>query len=239
MKNINLAEYKLDKKKLPKHIAIIMDGNGRWAKSRKLQKIEGHREGIESVRDIVESCGEIGVSHLTLYTFSEENWYRPILEIKDLLILLSNHLESELSELNKSNVKVQFIGRIHKLPKAIRKKIENMIETTKKNTGLCLTLAISYGGRSEIIDAINKIIKSGVKKVTEKSFNKYLYTNNIPDPDFLIRTSGEQRISNFLLYQIAYTEIFITSVLWPDFKTPEFLQAIYEYQHRTRRFGRT
>ncbi len=239
MKEIDLAEYKIDKRKLPQHIAIIMDGNGRWAKNRNLQRIAGHREGIESVRNIVESCGEIGISYLTLYTFSEENWNRPLNEIRKIMALLANHLESELPELNKDNVKVQFIGRLHKLSGGIRRKIQKMTETTKNNTGLCLTLAISYGGRSEIIDAVRKIIQSGVKRVTEKSFKKYLYTSGIPDPDLLIRTSGEQRISNFLLYQIAYTEIFVTPVLWPDFKTPELLQAIREYQQRTRRFGRT
>jgi len=238
MKKIKLAEYKIDKRKLPQHIAIIMDGNGRWAKNKNLRRIEGHRKGIDAVRDIVKSCGEIGISYLTLYTFSEENWYRPVGEIREIMALLSNHLVAELPELNKNNVRVQFIGRLHKLQKEIKEKIQNMIETTRNNTGLCLTFAISYGGRSEIIDAVHKIIKSGVKRINEKSFKKYLYTAGIPDPDLLIRTSGEQRISNFLLYQIAYTEIFVTPVLWPDFKTSELLKAIYEYQHRTRRFGR-
>lgn len=237
MRGIDLKKYKINKRRLPRHIAIIMDGNGRWAEQRKLKRIEGHREGIESVRNIIESCGEIGISYLTLYTFSEENWRRPITEIREIMGLLSNHLDSELPELNKNKVKVQFIGRLHKLGKDIRRKIKKMVDVTQNNTGLCLTLALSYGGRAEIIDAVRKIIRSGVRRINEKSFKKYLYAPNLPDPDLLIRTSGEQRISNFLLYQIAYTEILITPVLWPDFRTAELLQAIYEYQQRIRRFG--
>ncbi|MBI4723141.1 MAG: isoprenyl transferase [Candidatus Stahlbacteria bacterium] len=237
MKKIDLAKYKIVKNKLPVHIAIIMDGNGRWAKEKKLPRIEGHREGIESVRDIVESCGEIGIKYLTLYTFSEENWSRPIMEVKEIISLLYEQLDTELDGLNQNNVKVQFIGRIHKLPGKVKKRIERMVTTTQKNTGLCLTFAISYSGRAEIIDAVNKIIDLRIKKVNEKGFKKYLYTHTLPDPDLLIRTSGEQRVSNFLLYQIAYTEIVFTSILWPDFRTNELLQSIYEYQQRERRFG--
>lgn len=237
MKNIALTKYNIDKKKLPKHIAIIMDGSGRWAKQRKLPRIAGHREGIESVRDIVESCGEIGVSYLTLYTFSEENWRRPIREIRGLMQLFKEHLDNELERLNKNNVRVQFIGRLHKMPTSIRTRIKKMTEITKNNTGLVLTLAISYGGRIEIVDAVRKIIESKVKRINETSFKKYLYAPQLPDPDLLIRTSGEQRISNFLLYQIAYSEIYITSVLWPDFKTPHLMEAIQDYQQRKRKFG--
>lgn len=237
MRGIELSKYGIEKRKLPRHIAIIMDGNGRWAKERKLPRIEGHKEGIESVRDIVESCGEIGISYLTLYTFSKENWKRPITEIREIMNLLYEHLESELQELNKNQVRVQFIGRFHKLRKKIRDRMQNMVEATKNNTGLCLTFAISYSGRAEIIDGVREIIKSGVKRIDEQSFRKYLYASNHPDPDLLIRTSGEQRVSNFLLYQIAYTEMYITPVLWPDFRTHELLQAIYEYQQRERRFG--
>ncbi|MDI6840810.1 MAG: isoprenyl transferase [bacterium] len=238
MIGIDLAKHGIDKNKLPNHIAIIMDGNGRWAKNRGLPRIEGHREGIESVRDIVESCGDIGISNLTLYTFSEENWNRPMSEITELMKLLTHTLESELYELNKNKVRVQFIGRLHKLPYSVRTRMQKMIETTKNNTGLNLTLALSYGGRSEIIDAVRKIIRSNVKRIDERTFKKYLYAPELPDPDLLIRSSGEQRISNFLLYQIAYTEIYITPVLWPDFRTAELIQAIQEYQRRKRKFGK-
>jgi undecaprenyl diphosphate synthase len=237
VKSIDLTKYGISKRRLPRHVAIIMDGNGRWAKQKKLPKIEGHREGIESVRDIVESCGVIGIQYLTLYTFSEENWRRSVTEIKDLMSLLYRHLESELDELSKNRVRVEFMGRLHKLPGRVRQRMMNMVESTRNNAGLRLTLAVSYGGRAEIVDAVRKIIDSGVKRVTEKSFKKYLYAPDMPDPDLLIRTSGEQRISNFLLYQIAYSEIFITPLLWPDFRTNEFLQAIHEYQRRNRRFG--
>lgn len=238
MKNVDLSKYRIDKSRLPRHIAIIMDGNGRWAKEKKLPRIKGHKEGIESVREIVETCGAIDIPYLTLYTFSEENWCRPLTEIKEIMNLLYDHLESELYELNRNRVKVQFIGRLHKLSRKIRARMEKMVEITKNNTGLCLTLAISYGGRAEIIDAVHKIINSEVKRINEKTFKKYLYTSNLPDPDLLIRTSGEQRISNFLLYQIAYSEIYISPVFWPDFRTNDLLQAIYEYQCRERRFGR-
>jgi undecaprenyl diphosphate synthase len=237
MREIDLQKYHIDKTKLPYHIAIIMDGNSRWAKNKNLPTIEGHREGIESVRDIVESCGIIGIKYLTLYTFSEENWKRSPMEVREIMNLLYEHLESELDELNKNQVKVQFIGRLHKLPRKIQTRIEKMIFVTQNNKGLCLTLAISYGGRAEIVDAVKKIIALGVKKITAKSFKKYLYLPDLPDPDLLIRTSGEQRISNFLLYQIAYTELYITPTLWPDFRTTHLLQAIHNYQQRERRFG--
>ncbi|MCK4351949.1 isoprenyl transferase [candidate division WOR-3 bacterium] len=238
MKGISLTKYNIDKARLPAHIAIIMDGNGRWAKKRHLPKIEGHKKGIESVRDIVESCGEIGIHYLTLYTFSEENWKRSVLEIRNLMHLLQEHLDKELDELNKDNVRVWFIGRLYKFPLSIRQRIQKMLTTTQNNTGLTLILALSYGGKAEIVDAVQKIINNEIKKINENSFKKYLYAPKLPDPDLLIRTSGEQRISNFLLYQTAYTEIWVTDVLWPDFETPHLLQAIQNYQHRKRKFGK-
>lgn len=238
MRDIRLEDYGISKSKLPVHVAIIMDGNGRWASKHKLPVIEGHREGVESVRDIVESCRVIGVKYLTIYTFSEENWYRPPAEVAGLLKLLHHHLESEIDELNENKVRVQFIGRINKFPSSVKKRMERMLEVTAKNKGLVLSVALSYGGRAEIIDAVNKIVSSGVKKVNEKSFYKYLYDPGLPDPDLLVRTSGEQRISNFFLYQLAYSEIYITPVLWPDFRTPELLDAIKWFQQRERRFGR-
>ena len=234
---MDLAKYKIDKSKLPRHIAIIMDGNGRWAKDKGLPRIDGHREGIESVREIVESCGALGIPYLTLYTFSEENWSRPTSEIRNLMRLLSKSLESEIDKLNENRVRVWFMGRLYKLPLPVRTRIQRMSNTTKNNDGLTLTLALSYGGRAEIVDAVHKIIKSGIKRIDEKVFKRYLYTPELPDPDLLIRTAGEQRVSNFLLYQIAYSEIWITPVLWPDFRTPDLIQAIQDYQLRKRKFG--
>ncbi len=238
MKEIDLEKYGIDPKNLPRHIAIIMDGNGRWAKKRGLPRVEGHRKGVESVRDIVESCGVIGIKQLTLYTFSEENWYRPKPEVIALMKLLNELLDKELPEFMENNVKVSFIGRIYKLPRSLQRKIRKVEEATGKNTGLHLILAISYGGRDEIIDAVNKIIEAGLRKVNERIFRKYLYLPEMEDPDLLIRTGGEMRVSNFLLYQIAYTELWVTDVLWPDFRTEHLLQAIRDYQKRERRFGR-
>ncbi len=237
MKNINLEKYEIDKNRLPRHIAIIMDGNGRWAEERGLPRIEGHRAGVETVRDIVESCGIIGIKYLTLYTFSEENWRRPLSEVRALLNLFSELLDKELPELHKNNVKVNFIGRLHKLPGYLRRKIRKMEEVTENNTGLNLVLAVSYGGRSELVDAINKMLKEGLKRINSKLIFKYLYYPELPEPDLMIRTAGELRISNFLLYQIAYTELWFTKVLWPDFRTEHLLLAIKDYQQRVRKFG--
>jgi undecaprenyl diphosphate synthase len=223
---------------IPEHIAIIMDGNGRWAKQRSLPRIAGHREGINSVREIVQACGEIGVKILTLYTFSSENWRRPRQEVSALMRLLLVTINREVEELNRKNVRLMVIGDISALPEKPRSGILAGIEKLKSNTGLILNLALSYGGRQEIIEAVRKICRERRNDITEKEFSKYLYTADIPDPDLLIRTSGELRLSNFLLWQLAYTEIYITDVLWPDFRRAELMEAIRDYQKRERRFGR-
>ncbi len=229
--------------KIPRHVAIIMDGNGRWAKQRGLPRIFGHRAGIESVRDIVRTCSDIGVEFLTLYTFSSENWRRPPDEVKSLMSMLKRMLRREVDDLNRRNVRIRAIGRIEKLPEDVRKELYRAIEKTKGNSGLKLYLALSYGGRAEIIDAFKKayrLIEQGkmsIDDLNEESFQNFLYDPELPDPDLLIRTSGEMRISNFLLWQIAYTEIYITPTLWPDFRKDEFLKAIEDFGRRERRFG--
>lgn len=228
----------LDKENIPRHIAIIMDGNGRWAKQRSLPRIAGHREGINSVREIVRTCGELGVEVLTLYTFSLENWRRPQKEVSALMHLLLATINHEVSDLNHNNVKLKVIGKIEDLPGKPRAGMLNAIERLKDNTGLILNLALSYGGRQEIVDAVCRICEEGKQGITEEEFAAYLYTNDIPDPELLIRTSGELRLSNFLLWQLAYTEIYVTDVLWPDFRSPQLYEAILAYQQRERRFGR-
>jgi undecaprenyl diphosphate synthase len=228
----------LNREKIPQHIAIIMDGNGRWAKQRNLPRIAGHREGINSVREIVRVCGELGVKILTLYTFSSENWRRPRQEVSALMRLLLVTINREVKDLNKNNVRLMVIGRIQDLPEEPRKGILNGIENLKNNTGLILNLALSYGGRQEILDAVRSLCKEGIQDVNEAEFSRRLYTADIPDPDLLIRTSGELRLSNFLLWQLAYTEIYVTDVLWPDFRREELIKAIQAYQSRERRFGR-
>ncbi|MFH0947556.1 MAG: isoprenyl transferase [Elusimicrobiota bacterium] len=223
---------------IPKHIAIIMDGNGRWAKKRGLPRLYGHHAGMKSVREIVIAANDIGVGVLTLYAFSTENWNRPKSEIKGLFGLLKLFIKKELGRLHKNNVKVNIIGRLSELPIDIVKLVEEAMEKTSKNTGMILNIALNYGGRQEIVDAVNKIITDGThKKVDEKIFEKYLYTTNLPSPDLIIRTSGESRISNFLLWQSAYSEFYMTSILWPDFKKKNLIEAIDEYQKRNRRFG--
>lgn len=224
--------------KIPQHIAIIMDGNGRWARQRNLPRIAGHREGINSVREIVRVCGELGVKVLTLYTFSSENWRRPRSEVSALMRLLLVTINREVRDLDNNNVRLTVIGRIQDLPEAPRKGILKGIENLKNNTGLNLNLALSYGGRQEILDAVNSLCKSGAREVTAEEFSQHLYTAGLPDPDLLIRTSGELRLSNFLLWQLAYTEIYVTDVLWPDFRREELLKAVQAYQGRERRFGR-
>jgi len=229
---------------LPKHIAIIMDGNGRWARSRNLPRIAGHREGVNSVRDVVEVCGELGVEVLTLYTFSTENWQRPQEEVSALMRLLLRTLRKEIDELIQNNVKLTAIGQLENLPPSARKGIFEGIEATRRNTGLNLNLALSYGGREEIISAVKEIgkeIQQGKlqwDEIGSEVIHHHLYTSNLPDPDLLIRTSGEFRISNFLIWQLAYTEIYITDVLWPDFRRKDIYLAIEDYQKRERRFGK-
>ncbi|MCD5390769.1 isoprenyl transferase [candidate division NPL-UPA2 bacterium] len=236
-------EEKLDKAKLPQHVAIIMDGNGRWARKRDLPRVAGHRAGVKSVREIVRACGEIGIKVLTLYAFSVENWKRPRREVDTLMRLLRESLRRELPNLNKNQVRLRAIGRLKELPPKVQEALEKAIKSTEGNEGLILNLAINYGGRSEIVDAVKSLAKDvekGVCKpdeVSEEIFEKYLYTSHVPDPDLLIRTSGEHRVSNFLLWQVSYSEIWITPVYWPDFRRHHLLGALLDYQERKRRFG--
>ena len=244
MNKEQLRELIIKNANLPKHIAIIMDGNGRWAKQRSLPRFAGHREGINSVREITRICGEIGIKHLTLYTFSKENWARPQTEVSALMKLLLTSIRKEIKNLHKNNVRLTTIGAFQDLPKSARKGIEEGIVTTKDNTGLNLNLALSYGSRQEIMNAIHRIaemIDSGklnVEDINQENFENMLYTNKMPDPELLIRTGGEFRVSNFLLWQIAYTEIFVTETFWPAFREIELLQAITDFQSRERRFGK-
>lgn len=220
-----------------------MDGNGRWAKQRGFPRAEGHRIGMESVRAMVRACSELGVEYLTLYAFSSENWKRPRTEVAALMYLLEFYLKQEIAELNANNVRLAVIGRTHDLPASAQKQLAKSIETLSKNTGLTLVLALSYGSRAEIVDAVRGIageVKDGrldVADVNEEVIARHLYTRDIPDPDLLVRTSGEMRISNFLLWQISYAELVITPTLWPDFKKPQFFAALEEYARRNRRFG--
>ncbi len=229
---------------LPRHIAIIMDGNGRWAKARSLPRVAGHNEGINSVREVVRTCGDLGIEVLTLYTFSVENWNRPANEVSALMSLLLDTIREEVEELQKNNVKLQVLGDLNEIPEEPRKGMLEAIERTHANTGLILNLALNYGGRQEILEAVEKLyrdVESGkhsIADLKEELFSGYLYTAHLPDPDLLIRTSGESRISNFLLWQIAYTELYITATYWPDFREKELYQAILDYQCRERRFGK-
>jgi undecaprenyl diphosphate synthase len=233
----------LDLHKLPKHVAIIMDGNGRWAKKRTMNRIRGHEQGTESVRVVVRTTRELGIPWLTLYAFSEENWKRSNTEVKALMRILKQFLKSELQEMQDNDIRFMTIGRIDKLPDDVQQIIHHTVEETSRNSAMVLTLALSYGSRQEILQAVQGIA-AGVEagrmspdRITEKTIADALFTAGAPDPDLLIRTSGEYRISNFLLWQIAYTEIYITPVLWPDFRKEEYLGAIAEYQKRERRFG--
>jgi len=232
----------VDSKKLPRHIAIIMDGNGRWAKKRGLPRIFGHRQGAKSVERVVRACAEMGIEVLTLYAFSTENWARPKKEIKALMSLLGQFLDEKIAELKKNNIKLRTIGNIGELPEVVQKKLKQAIRETEKNSRLTLNLALNYGSRTEIIEAVKRIselVKAGElspAQIDEKVFSEHLYTAGIPDPDLLIRTSGESRLSNFLLWQISYTEIYVTRTLWPDFRKSDLLKAIADFQHRRRRF---
>ena len=235
----------VDPKNIPKHVALIMDGNGRWAKKRALNRIRGHEEGTESVRVIVRTSREMGIEWLTLYAFSEENWKRPKYEIDALMAILKRFLKSELQEMMENSIRFQAIGRTDKLPPAVQKLIDETTEKTSHNREMVLSLALSYGGRQEITRAVRKIaekIKTGdiqPSEISEKLISESLYTSGMPDPDLLIRTSGEYRVSNFMLWQIEYTEIYVTPTLWPDFRKEEYLLAIQEFQKRERRFGAT
>ena len=228
---------------IPNHIAIIMDGNGRWAKKRSLPRIAGHKEGVESVRDIVEICGQLGVNYLTLYAFSTENWKRPKQEVSLLMRLLMRALRDETDKLHEKNVRVHTIGDIAALPQEVQDELLDAIEKTKHNTGLNLLLALSYSGRWDLINAVKQIaseVKKGnlkIEHINDQIVSQHLSTKDIPEPDLLVRTSGELRISNFLLWQLAYSEIYISEVLWPDFRRGELYKAISDYQKRERRFG--
>ena len=239
-----MNKIKIDTNNIPRHIAIIMDGNGRWANAKGLPRIAGHREGVRTVRKITEICGELNVKILTLYTFSSENWNRPATEVSALMKLLMSSLRKEVKDLMKNNVRFTVIGNINELEFNVQNELIDAIQKTKNNTGLNLNLALSYGSRQEILFAVKKLIdkvsKGEIKvdEIDESVFSKLLYTQNIPDPDLLIRTGGEFRISNFLLWQIAYTEIHVTDTSWPSFGKKELTEAIYEYQNRDRRFGK-
>lgn len=234
----------IDPLKVPKHVAIIMDGNGRWAKAKGLSRVEGHREGVKSVKEIVEASGELGIQYLTLYAFSTENWNRPKDEVDALMNLLVETLMQELEELLQKNIRLHTIGEIQSLPDRCVRALQDAVENTKKkNQKLHLVLALSYGSRLEILQAVKNIgskIKMGQlseNEIDEHLFGQFLYTKEIPDPDLLIRTSGEKRISNFLLWQCAYTEFYFTEVFWPDFRKEQFYEAIHDYAQRERRFG--
>lgn len=222
---------------VPAHVAIIMDGNGRWAKKRHLPRIWGHKVGAKSVRAVVEAAGEIGIKALTLYAFSTENWVRPKAEIQGLMKILKQTLKSEEPRLNKNNVRLETIGDISKFPADVQAALEGTKKRLSKNSGLRLVLALNYGGRQDIVQACNALMNNGREKVTEEALSARLYTANLPEIDLLIRTSGEQRISNFLLWQIAYAELYITPVLWPEFRRQHFYEAILEFQRRDRRYG--
>ena len=228
---------------LPRHVAVIMDGNGRWAKSRHIPRIEGHRRGADSAREIIRTAGELGIKYLTLYAFSAENWNRPKDEVDALMKYLVHYLKTETKDLNKNNVRLEVIGQIHRLPDNVQEHLRKSIETLSKNNGLTLIMALSYGSRIEIVEAVRNIsekVKVGKLEpgdITEAVISDHLWTRNIPDPDLLIRTSGEMRVSNFLLWQISYAELVITPTLWPDFKRPQFYAALEDYAKRNRRFG--
>jgi len=235
----------IDKSRLPQHIAVIMDGNGRWAKQRGRLRVFGHENGVEAVRKTVENCAKLGVGFLTLYAFSTENWNRPKLEVDTLMKLLVTSLRKELKTLNKNNIKLQAIGNIESLPSKAHKELKEVIAKTAKNTGMTLSLALSYGSREELKTAVKQIaakVKNNIisiEKIDETVINTHLYTHFMPDVDLLIRTSGEHRISNFLLWQIAYAELYFIDVFWPDFSEHHLVEAIISYQNRERRFGKT
>jgi undecaprenyl diphosphate synthase len=227
----------IDFSKLPKHIAVIMDGNGRWAKKRSLPRLLGHKQGVKTVKKIVKASSSLGIRVLTLYAFSTENWKRPDSEIKGLFLLILHFLKKELKEFHKNNVRLRILGDLSQFPAEIEKALNDARKLTENNTGLQLNVALNYGARQEILYAFRKMSEKGIKNPTEDEFSEFLYTKGQPDPDLLIRTSGELRISNFLLWQIAYTEIYVTEKLWPDFGEKDLKKAVIEYQSRERRFG--
>ena len=230
---------RIDFDRLPAHVAVIMDGNGRWAAQRHLPRVEGHRAGIDAVRDTVETAARLGIGVLTLYAFSVENWKRPATEVSTLMMLLKRYLRSELKTLLQNNIRFGVIGRTDTLARDIQDELRDAIERTARNTGMLFNIALNYGGRAEIVDAVRSAITAGVRpeELDEERFAGFLYTQGQPDPDLLIRTSGEMRVSNFLLWQIAYAEIYVTETLWPDFRRRHLLEAVLAYQKRERRYG--
>lgn len=234
----------LKPERLPEHIAIIMDGNGRWARRRHMPRIAGHRAGVAAVRSTVETAARIHIPALTLYAFSEENWKRPPTEVGFLMRLLSRFLKAEVSTLNDNNIRLEYIGRQHELPKDVQERMNWARDATKQNTGMVLTLALNYSARSELVDAFRSMVNAAAQnggidhlRIDEATVSRHLYTRDLPDPDLVIRTSGEMRLSNFLLWQLAYAEIYVTSTLWPDFRGVHLLEGIAEYQKRERRYG--
>jgi undecaprenyl diphosphate synthase len=236
---------KLEKEKIPEHVAIIMDGNGRWAEKNGKARFFGHERGVDSVRIVLKAAGEIGIKYLTLYAFSTENWNRPKKEVDALMELLVHAIEIETEELNKNNVRLSVIGDIHSMPVKVRKKLEECMEILNSNTGINLVLALSYSSKWEIVNAVKSLLRESnenkikPEEINNELFESYLNTANIPDPEILIRTSGEYRISNFLLWQIAYSELYFTEKLWPDFGAEDLFEALYDFQNRERRFGKT
>jgi undecaprenyl diphosphate synthase len=236
---------RLDPHQLPRHIAIIMDGNGRWAKRRHMPRVAGHRAGVGAVRSTVETAARIHIPALTLYAFSEENWKkRPTSEVSFLMGLLSRYLKAEVPTLNENNIRLEYIGRQHQLPTDVQERMEWAREATSRNTGMVLTLALNYSARSELVDAFRSMVDAAARnggvdhlQIDEEAVSRHLYTRHLPDPDLIIRTSGEMRLSNFLLWQLAYAEIFVTPTLWPDFRGLHLLEALSEYQKRERRYG--
>ncbi len=239
----NELKLQIDMSNLPEHVAIIMDGNGRWAKKRHMPRNYGHQVGVKRVKEIVKVAHNLGIKHLTLYAFSTENWKRPQKEIEGLMKLLIYYIRNELNDINKNNIKIKILGDISKFPKEVKEEVEKAVEKTKGNTDMILNIALNYGGRDEIIFAIKELLKEvkmgnmDIEDLNEETFSNYLYTRDQPDPDLLIRPSGELRISNFLLYQIAYTEFWFSDIYWPDFHEENFYEAIIDYQKRDRRFG--
>jgi undecaprenyl diphosphate synthase len=231
---------RIDLARLPRHIAVIMDGNGRWARQRRLPRVAGHRAGIDSVREIVEVSARLGLEVLTLYAFSVENWKRPQAEVRTLMNLLKEYVRRELDRIVRGNIRFKAIGRVDELAPAVRRELDRAMERTRSNTGMVLSVALNYGGRAEIVDTFNRLQAQQNGRqgpVTEEMISQYLYTAGIPDPDLLIRTSGEMRVSNFLLWQIAYSEILVTPTYWPDFRRKDLFEAILDYQKRDRRYG--
>ncbi len=235
---------KLDPERLPKHIAVIMDGNGRWARRRHLPRVAGHKQGVDSLRDVITLASRIHLRAMTLYAFSAENWKRPKTETTFLMALLRTYLKHEIPLMNENNIRLRYIGRIHELPSGVQERMAWAAEQTAKNTGMIMTLALNYGGRAELIDAFQSILHAATGnggladlKIDEELISRHLYASDLPDPDLVIRTSGEMRLSNFLLWQLAYTEIYVTPTLWPDFDGNHLLEALADFQKRERRYG--